>query len=204
MFDAPERIVLNENKSIQPRYSLSYRKGGLDQTSKKLSYAIISCLARERDLLIEIDSSLFSGSYPDGKEKVFEELTAKLRDLNIEYKYRKHLSPREKKVFGLSISRSQTDTQHELLIYLPNRSRVRDGFWELHPEQGATYRILREETNGLKLLDDIYTGRLLDKELRKYYEITIFDYYSFGQMGIDTDLSKGELEVCLKGLMKVD
>ncbi|MGE5607248.1 MAG: hypothetical protein ACM3YE_16350, partial [Bacteroidota bacterium] len=158
-----------------------------------------------RDLLIEIDSSLFSVSDPDFKFKeiVFEELVAKLRDWNIGYKYLKSSSPQERKIFGFSISGSQTDTRHVLLIYVPNRTWVQDGFWELLPDQGVTYHVLNQGTNGPELLEAIYAGRLLDEEIRNHYETTIFDYYSFGQMGIDTDLSKGKLEGYLEGLMKV-
>jgi hypothetical protein len=202
MFNNSGKLVLKENNRIQPRYSLTYRRGGLNQTSKKLTYDIISNLVKDRDLLIEIDSSLFSLSYPGAKEKFFEELVAELRDLKIEYKYRKHSSSQKRKIFGLSISLSQTENEHELLIYVPNRTWVRDGFWKLLPEQGATYRVLKGEINGPEFLDDIFAGRLLDKEIQKHYEIIIFDYYNFGQMGIDTDLSKGELKELLQGLVE--
>lgn len=201
MFGNSERMVLTEHKGSRPRYSLLYRRKGLDQTSKKLSYDIISRFVKDRDLLVEIDSSLFSGSTSDAKEKVFAELIAKLRDWNIDYKYSKHSSPEERKIFGLSISRSQTSIRHVLLIYIPNRFWLQEGFWELLPQQEVIYHVLNQGTNGPELIDAIYAGRLLDEEILKHYEITIFDYYSFGQMGIDTDLSKGELEGCLKGLM---
>lgn len=204
MFGNSRKMVLSENKGGQPRYSLSYRRGGLGRTSKKLSYDIISRLVKERELLIEIDSSLFIGSYSDTKEKVFAELVPKLDDLNIGYKYLKSSSPQERKIFGLSVSGSQTDTRHVLLIYVPNRTWVQEGFWGILPDQGATYHVLKQGTNGTELLEAIYAGRLLDEEIRKHYETTIFDYYSFGQMGIDTGLSKGELEGCLKDLMGLD
>lgn len=201
MFGNSERMVLKENKGSRPRYSLLYRRNGLDRSSKKLSYDIISRLVKDRDLLVELDSSLFSGSTSEAEEKVFAELVVKLRDLNIDYKYSKRSSPEERKIFGLSISKAQTGIRHVLLIYIPNRFWVQDGFWELLPQQGVTYHVLKQETNGPELLDAIYAGRLLDEEIRKHYETTIFDYYSFGQMGIDTDLSKGELEGYLKGLI---
>lgn len=203
MFGNSRKMVLKENRGSRPRYSLLYRRKGLDRTSKKLSYDIISRLAKDRDLLVELDSSLFSDSISNANEKVFKELVAKLRDLNIGYKYRKHSSPEERKIFGLSISGSQTGIRHVLLIYVPNRTWVQDGFWELLPDQGATYHVLNQGTNGPELLEAIHAGRFLDEEIRKHYETTIFDYYSFGQMGIDTDLSKGELEGYLEGLVKV-
>jgi len=201
MFGNSGKMVLTERKGSRPRYSLLYRRNGLDQTSQKLSYDIISRLVKDRDLLVEVDSSLFSDSTSDAKEKVFAELVAKLRDWNIDYKYSKHSSPEDRKIFGLSISRAQISIRHVLLIHIPNRFWVQDGFWELLPQQGVTYHVLNQETNGPELLDAIYVGRLLDEEIRKHYEATIFDYYSFGQMGIDTDLSKGELEGYLKDLM---
>lgn len=201
MFGNSERMVLIENKGSRPRYSLLYRRKGLDRTTKKLSYDIISRFVKDRDLLVELDSSLFSGVSSDAIEKVFAELVAKLRDLNIDYRYSKCSSPEERKIFGLSISRAQTSIRHILLIHVPNRFWVQDEFWGLLPQQGVTYHVLNQETNGSELLNAIYAGRLLDEEIRKHYETTIFDYYSFGQMGIDTDLSKGELEGYLKGLM---
>lgn len=203
MFGNSEKMVLTEHKGSRPRYSLLYRRKDLDRTSRKLTYDIISRLVKDQDLLVELDSSLFSGSTSDAKEKAFAELVAKLRDWNIDYKYSKHPSPEEKKLFGLSISRTQTGIRHVLLIYIPNRFWVQDGFWELLPQQEVTYHILNQGTNGPELLDAIHAGRLLDEEIRKHYETTIFDYCSFGQMGIDTELSKGELEGYLKGLMNV-
>lgn len=200
MFGNGRKMVLTENRANQPRYSLLYRREGLTEDAKKLSYTIISRLVKDRDLLIEVDSSLFVSSDPTSKEKVFQELVIKLRQMQLDFRYRKHSSPLKRKIFGLSISLAQTDTEHELFIYVPNRLWVQDGFWELLPEQGATYHILSETTDGLRLLDDIYFGQLLAEELHEHYQITIFDYYSFGRMGIDTGLSKEELEDYLIGL----
>lgn len=200
MFSNRGRMVLTENKKSSPRYSLSYRKADLDKPSKKLSYDIISRLVRDRGLILEINSSLFPDLAPDYKEKIFEGLVVKLRDMNIDYKYGKRSYPKKSKIIGVSISLSQMDTEHQLLIYVPNQVWVKDGFWELIPEYGVTYHVLSRNTDGPKLLEDIHSGRLMDKEIREHYETTIFDYFSYGQMGIDTGLSKQELEECLKGL----
>ncbi len=198
MFSKPGKIVLIENKSTEPRFSLSYRRGAFDKKSIKLSYDIINCLVKDQDLLLEIDSSLFSLFDPGDKEKIIEEILAKLEEMKLDYRYRKNSHPKEKKYFGFSISSSQTVTEHVLIIYIPNNIWAGDGFWELLPEYGVTYHILNRGINGLKLLDDIHAGRLLDKDLREYYESSIFDCFSFGQMGIDTYLPKQELEEYLK------
>lgn len=194
------KMVLMENKSANPRYSLSYRRGVLNKGSKKISYDLISRLVGGKDLLLKVDSSLFTGLSPEDEAKLVETIIMKLREMNIEYRYRTNSYPKKSKVFGFSISTSQTVTEHEILAYIPNRIWVKEGFWEFLPEYGVTYHILSPETNGSKLLDDIHTGRLLDKEILENYDLTIFDCFSFGQMGIDTDLSKQDLE----GLLKVE
>jgi hypothetical protein len=202
MFGNSKQMVLSENKATRPRYSLSYRRGGMDKPSKKLSYDIISCLVRDRDLLLEINSSLFIDLSPNEKEKIFEGLVVGLRDLNIDYRYSQHTSPKKRKILGVSISLSQMDTEHQLLIYVPNYVWLKDEFWEFLPDYGVTYNVLSRNTDGMKLLEDIHSGRFMDKEIQEHYEATIFDYFSFGQMGIDTKLSKGELEECINDLNK--
>lgn len=202
MFGNRERMILIENKATSPRYSLSYRRTEWGKTSKKLSYDIISRLVKDNDLLMEVDSSVFPDLAPNDKEKIFEDLLVRLRDLNIEYKYCKRAFPKQTKILGFSVSSSKMDTEHQLLVYVPNDVWVRDGFWELIPEDGVTYHILNRNTDALKLLEEIHSGRLMDEEIREHYEATIFDYIRFGQMGIDTNLSKQELKECLLGLDK--
>lgn len=200
MFGRPERMVLVEKKGNNPRYSLSYRRDVSEKTSKKSSYDIISCLVKDRDLLLEINSSLFTGLSSDNKERIFEELVVKLREIKLDYKYRRNSLPKKTKVFGIAISSSQNDTEHELLVYIPNRIWATDQVWDLLPEYGVTYHLLDRGTDGPQFLEDIHTGRLMEKEIREHYETTIFDCFNFGLMGIDTDLSKGEIEDCLKAL----
>ena len=197
MFTNRRRMVLTENKATSPRYSLSYGRAGLSKSSKKLSYDIVSSLTKDRDLILEVNSSLFFDSHLGDKEKIVEEIVAKLCEMNIDYKYRKHSYAKKKRILGISIPQSQTQTEHELLIFIPNHLWVKDGFWEFIPEFGVTYHVLRQNTDGPKLLEDIHTGRLMDKAIREYYETTIFDYFSFERMGIDTNLSKQEVEECL-------
>lgn len=200
MFGRPGRMVLIEKKGENPRYSLTYRRDVSKKTSQKLSYDIISCLVKERDLLLEIDSSLFAGLSSGNKDRIFEELVVKLREKNLDYKYRRNSYPKKTKVFGIAISSSQKDTEHELLVYIPNRIWATDQGWDILPEYGVTYHLLDRGTDGPQLLEDIHAGRLMEKEIREHYETTIFDCFNFGLMGIDTDLSKGEIEDCLKDL----
>lgn len=193
MFDNHGRIALTENKSTHPRYSLSYRRGASDKKSKKFSYDIISRLVKDKDLLLEISSSLFSGFNLDNSERIFEGIVDRLCEMNLDYRCRKNSCAKENRFFGFLVSTRKV-TEHELLIYIPNHNWTKDGFWELLPEYGVTYHILNQKTDGLKLLDDIHAGQLLDKAIQEHYEITIFDCPSFGQMGIETGLSKQELE----------
>lgn len=202
MFGNRERMVLTENKSTSPRFSLSYRRADLDRSSKKQSYVIISRLVKDRNLIMEINSSNFPDLNSEAKERIFNELVVKLRDLNIEYKYSKRTFAKKRMILGVSVSLSRTDTEHQLLVCVPNDVWVRDGFWELIPEYGVTYHILNRNTDAPKLLEEIHSGRLMDEEIREHYEATIFDYFRFGQMGIDTNLSKRELKECLLGLNK--
>lgn len=202
MFGNRERMILTENKSISPRFSLSYRRADLDRSSKKQSYLIISRLVRDRNLILEINSSIFPDFGSGDKEKIIKELMIKLRELNIDYKYSKRTFPKKRKILGFSISLSEMDAEHQLMVYVPNDVWTRDGFWELIPEYGVTYHILNPNTDALKLLEEIHSGRLMDEEIREHYETTIFDYFMFGQMGIDTNLSKQELKECLLGFDK--
>ncbi len=198
MFGNPGRIALTENKSTNPRYALSYRRGASDKYLKKVSYDIISRLVKDQDLLLEIQSALFYGSKLDDNGKIFEKILNQLREMNLDYRYRRNLCSKEIKLFGVSVSTNQKGTEHELLIYIPNHIWVKDGFWESLPESGVTYHLLNPKTDGVKLLDDIHTGQLFDNAIQEHCEITIFDCSSFGQMGIETDLAKEELENRLK------
>lgn len=198
MFGNPGRIVLTENKATNPRYSLSYLRGASDKNLKKFSYDIISRLVKDQDLLLEIKSALFSGFNLDANERIFEKILNQLREMKLDYRQRRNLCSKEIKLFGVSVSINQKVTEHELLIYIPNHTWVKDRFWESLPEYGVTYRVLNRKTDGLKLLDDIHTGQIFDSAIQEHCEITIFDCSSFGQMGIETDLAKEELENCLK------
>jgi len=202
VFGNSGKMVLIENKATSPRYSLSYRRTDWGKGAKKLSYDIISRLVKDSDLLLEVNSSVFPELAPSDKEKIFQDLLVKLDGWNIEYKYGKRLYPKQTKVFGFSISQSKMDTEHQLLVYVPNQIWLKDEFWKFPPDYGVTYHVLSRNTNGLKFLEDIQSGQLMDEEIEELYEATIFDYFSFGQMGIDTSLSKKELEACLKDLHK--
>lgn len=200
MIGNPGKIVLTENQSANPRYSLAYRRSTSQKIPSKLSYDIISLFIKDQDLILEVNSALFSGLNPNDKEKTIMELINKLQELKIDYRYRKNSYPKKNSLVNFFLSTDQTVLEYELLIYISNQIWTKDDFWEIIPVCGITYHILSKESKGSEFLDHIYAGRLADADIRDHYEMTIFDCFNFGQMGIYTSLSKKEIENYLEEL----
>lgn len=195
--DMMGKWMLKENKTPNPRFSLTYRRSVSEKISKKVSYEIISRFTQEHDLLIEVNSAYFSGVISKEKENVIPELVRNLRELNIDYRLRKNNYPKQKSFLEFFVAGDKTVTEDELSMLVPNASWKQEDFWEIIPPYGVKYSVLNAGVDGAKLLDDLHLGRVLETEKINSCQTVIFDCFYFGQMGIDTELTKTEVEVIL-------
>lgn len=196
MYHGFKKFSLRENKSQKPRYFIVYQNSRDSENSNK---EIIASLVKGSDLILEVNSSLFCGHTPGDEGKVIANLVTDLRDLNLEYRYRQNKIPKKKTILDFFTTENQMATEDQLLFLAPHRMWGMEDLWKVIPPYGVKYYVLKDDDlDGLKLLEDFYNGLYLDEEKEALCQMVIFDCCAFGQMGIETQLTKQELEQLLE------
>ncbi len=191
-----ERIKLkisentNKRDPMISKFTISY--SGKKMDNSEVSYEIISALKEERDLVIELNSSLLNME-EHGKKSLLESFTVQLDKLGIEYKNKKLMVNSRRTFLSIFLSARQVEG-FKLFAHIPNEIWNDREFRKIIPVYGLRYYLPeRESENNFNAFLD------LDEEER--YELcsmVIFDYTVLGSMGINAErLTKSDVEELL-------
>jgi len=188
-------IKESKDKNIA-RFFISYSLSRSNTDNKQKSYQLISLLKQQNDVLLEIDSALTTLPSPGETDTAIESLLKDLKGMGIDYRHQESEAKDNKSLFGI-FNLNKTHTAHRVLTYIPDKIWREDRFRKFLPSYGVRYYICKEPVDGGKLLEDLYCGRILEDEKTMLFNFVIYDCSDFGQMGINTQLSKTELQKLL-------
>lgn len=168
----------SSSKSQGHRFQISYK-------SEMNSFKILSSLKQDKDVFIEVTSTLQNLPVKQRNSQVLQFLDT-VKDMGLVYKYRKFpQSSAQNSIFGfLNLSSSQET--HELLACIPHSKWQKDSFSKLLPRFGARYYIINEGENAESLIQDMFDGHLTEDETLQHCSIIAFDSTCLGLMGIIT------------------
>jgi hypothetical protein len=185
-------IKESKDKSLA-RFFVSYNHNRNNKNNKQKSYQLLSLLKQQNDLLIEIDSSLTTLTTPSEIEPAILSLLKDIKEIGIEYRHQKSEAKSSKGLFGF-LNMNKSYTAHRIFAYIPDKVWREELFQSLLPNYGVRYYICKGPVDGIKLLEDLHCGRILDVEQNEQFDFIIYDCSDFGQMGINTAFSKEELQ----------
>jgi hypothetical protein len=188
-------IKESKDKSIA-RFFISYSSNCSNTDNKQKSYQLLSLLKQQNDVLLEIDSALTTLPNPSETDTAIEGLLKDLKGMGIDYRHQKSEAKDNKSLFGI-FNLNKTHIAHRILTYVPDKIWREDRFQKFLPSYGVRYYICKQQVVGDKLLEDLHCGRILDDEKKALFNLVIYDCSDFGQMGINTNLSKEELQKLL-------
>lgn len=187
------KITDNTNKNIPliSKFAISY--SGKKMDNSEVSYEIISALKEDKDMIIELNSSLLNLD-GQGKTLMLERFTGQLDRLGVEYKNKKVMVNTRRVILSISLDSRQIEG-FELYAHIP------DGIWKAQefkktvPEMGVRYYIV--EKNSESNLDAF--AAMNEEERHKMCSMVIFDHMSLGSMGINAArLTKHDIDELLK------
>ena len=185
-------IKESKDKSVA-RFFIAYRN---NKESKQISYRILSLLKRQNDVVLEIDSTLTTLSSPGETETAALSLLKDLKDLDIDLRHQQSEAKSNKGLLGI-LNLNKTYTAHKILAYIPDKLWRDELFQLIIPGYGVRYYICKGQVDGGKLLEDLHCGRILEAEKIELFDFVIYDSITFAQMGVNTKLSKEELQKLL-------
>lgn len=170
----------NKANTGMPQFSLNY-KPDKGQSNSNISYEILSKLKQDHDVVIEINTSLFIQT-----EKSInflpEKFLAEIRNLNLEYSYKKvNASGNKGFLYSLLVGK-KLDEGHEIIVYIPDIIWKSEAFRRILPDFGVRYYIMNKSGEGNKVLEEM--NRMMDSEKVDYFEYIIFDITELNKMGI--------------------
>lgn len=196
--------VIKENKAGNgvdtPRFFIDYgRKPAENQVE---SYQIISLLKQEADLVVKLDSSLLNLPVKQRDGIIFD-LIEELKSRGLAYRYRKYLGPASPNLWNqLFPFRKNEEYRHELIIDLPDsvwrqQGSTRSVLWN-SLGYGTFYYVCKDSGKGQEIVEDYFNGRITNENHCDYFTLSVFDWTSFGQMGLFTGaLTMTELKALL-------
>lgn len=199
MNDLKKYISLNKNKVSNdinmPQYTISYKAKATNTKVGSLSYRIISALKEDSDIVLEVNSSLFSLPQADRESFALIFLSA-VRNIDLDYSYRKTSSP--SKSFFSQLFGKKEECSHEILVYIPDEVWKKEDFFNIIPKYGVRYYITKDNTDGKKVIEDM--NKMLDEEKIEKFKFLIFDVAIFNQMGV---ISKSHSAESIKQLLGI-
>lgn len=175
--------IKNGGSLNHPRYSLSYVPGSGEGEIRDASYQILSALKENRDVLLEVNSSLCSVPSSQ-REPALLQLVDGLRGLGVEYRCRKVSPSAAPSLFSAFFNRGKTPMAQEVAAYIPAGVWSSESFYPVLPLFGARYYVLPEPREAGDALDAM--SQLLDEEKVEPFDLVIFDSGVLGTMGISS------------------
>jgi hypothetical protein len=191
MFSNNIKLKIKENKvtdKVTPRFIISYTvQKNSSEDASQISHKIISLLNENKDIFVEVNSSLLSVLSAE-REKETLDFIQQIKSMKLEYRYRQLPGRSSGNVFSNFLKRTPS-VDHEILALIPKEVWSDASFKAILPEYGIRYYICREAVDTNKVLDDMYKGFLLDSEKLDFFKYIVFDCSSLCQMGILTNTS---------------
>lgn len=194
-------ISLRKNKDnsnlSSAQFSLTYQQHKLKSDQKKQSYEIISALKGNQDVIIEMNSSLFS--VHNEKDSYVKKFINSIRELDLDYRYSKVPAKSSQSILSKLMGKGDNQHAHEILTFVPHNIWSTEDFQKIIPLCGIRYYITKdtaEDIKGEELLDKM--SRMMDNEKLDYFKFTVFDGGQLGNMGINSkDLSINDIKQLL-------
>ena len=185
------KIKLRRNKDAGKgfyQYSLTYKKG-TGHTSQ-VSYDILSAIAGDSDLLIELNTDLFYGVSPE-PDKYAEKFLKDVQSLNLEYISRKVPSQYPVTVLGVTIRRRDNMQAYEIAAYVPNVIWKNASFKDVLPACGARYYIARETMDAKAVVNNL--PDLSEEQKISMFRLVVFHMAELERFGIVSASDSEEL-----------
>jgi hypothetical protein len=188
------QFTIKESKDISlARYFISYSSNRNNKGNRQKSYQLLSLLKQQNDVILEIDSELTTLPTTSETETTIGSLLKDFTDMGIDYRHQKSEAKSNKNLFGIFNS-NKTHTAHRILVCISDKLWHDDQFQLIIPSYGVRYYICKENIDAKKLLEDLFCGKIMEAEKQELFPFVIYDCSDFGQMGINTELSKAELQ----------
>lgn len=196
---------IKENKTGNgvdtPRFFISYSRKPAENLA--VSYKIISLLKRDADLIVKVDSSLLNLPVKQ-RDGAIVDLIEELKMKGLVYRHRKYLGPSPSNLWNQIFPfRKNEEYLHELIIALPDlvwreENFPRSALWSFLAN-GAFYYVCNDSGQVCGIVEDFFNGRISPENQSDYFKFSIFDWTSFGQMGLFTrTLTINDLNTLLK------
>lgn len=176
----------NDSNLDSAQFSLSYKQHKTKADIKKQSYEIISALKGDNNLIIEMNSSLFSARVD--KDSHVKKFVNSIRDLNLDYRYNKVPAKGSPSFLSKIFGGDDNEYAHEILAFVPHNIWSTEDFENIIPLCGIRYYITKRtalDIGGEELLNEM--SRMMDSEKLNYFKFIIFDGGRLANMGINSD-----------------
>lgn len=164
------------------QFRLAYNSQGLEYNIRHASYIILSSLKSDNDLIIEINSSLFSMS-ESKKEPFIKNLLESAKSLGLYYQYKKVPAYAKQNIFSLFFNKNVSHA-YEVFIYVPHKIWSTDEFSNFLHLCCARYYITKESVEASTIIDNMQ--QMTDNEKLDFFKLIVFNNVTYGGMGINT------------------
>lgn len=175
-----------DSKLSSAQFSLTYKQQKSKSEMKKQIYDIISTLKGKNDVLIEMNSSLFS--VRNEKNAYVKKFINSIRKLDLDYRYSKVPAKNNQSILSNFLGKEDNEHAHEILTFVPHDIWTTETFQKIIPLCGIRYYITKdtvEKIDGEELLNKM--SRMMDSEKLDYFKFTVFDGGQLGNMGINSN-----------------
>jgi hypothetical protein len=157
------------------------------------SYQIISTLKQQHDLVMEFDSTMASFPTLHDTEAAALDLLKSIQSIGIDYRHQQSEAKDTRGMLGI-FGVSRKFTAHRIFANISDKMWRDSAFQRIIPKHGVRYYICRENVNGQQPMEQLYAGKTTEAEKKELFSFMIYDCIELGQMGIQTELSKEELQ----------
>ena len=174
------KIKLTRNKEGQegPQYSVTYKAN----LKNRVSYAILSALIGDRDVVMTIDTDLFFGTV-NNEKAYLDEWVERFRAKGLAYSDRTVPSNKSFAVFGFVMNRGKKSKKEarQIAVYIPNAVWREEDF--CLPAYGTQYYMAKAPMEAGET-----AARVLDmtgEEIAETFAMDVFDISVLGQIGLN-------------------
>lgn len=199
-----EFLKIGENKNADginsAQYYISYEGKANKETLRKRSFEILTKLKGDRDVLIELKSSLLC-MQQNKREETSIRFLKSVKDMGLNFRSRKSAAPQSAsglaKLFSFGASPKDS---YEIITHVTSETWNSTAFREIIPDGGIMYYICKETSEPQKVMEDLFNGQIFDEDKRDLFDFQIYDCIDFAQMGVFSEsLGADELEKIVKG-----
>ncbi|MDP4094952.1 MAG: hypothetical protein Q8920_16535, partial [Bacillota bacterium] len=156
------KYKLNENKKADndeiPKFSLTYSSGSTDK-KRQNSYRIISALKQSKDIIIELDSTLFCVLEKE-KELYIAKFIDSLKAIGLDYSYKK--MPSQKVASSILTIKVNTKVDiYKIFLHVTDADWDSEAFRKVLPDIGVKYYI-PVDNGSMPSIDEL--DRMIDSE----------------------------------------